>query len=149
MSRRTGDGSKWLEKGLELLDRFERGHETTRNTKYTLCNLAELLGVTRQTLYNDKRFHSRYLEVRDIVKRRGNGPISAEPGDRLNQEQRIRRLERENAELTKALEISSLRWMAVCRLADREGWHGFEFRLKELLDPSDPRWGDTIQVAEE
>ncbi|SFG37169.1 hypothetical protein [Neptunomonas qingdaonensis] len=140
---------RWFKTAMELLDRFERRHESVIHIKLTLANLAKEVGVTRQTLNNNAKFHDRYTEVRGSLKKLGDQPLTAKRKERLTLEQRIRRLEKQNANLESQLTMANLRWMAVCRLAEREGWHGFEFKLRDLINPRDPRSVDTITKPEE
>lgn len=140
---------KWLSTAMELLDRFERRHESVIHIKFTLQNLAKEINVTRQTLNSNAKFHQRYIEVRNNLKKLGDQPLTAKRKKRLTFEQRIRRLEKQNADLESQLAIANLRWMAICRLAEREGWQGFEFKLRELISAPDQRLADTIAKPEE
>lgn len=140
---------KWFARAMEVLDRFERRHNSVIHIRYTLENVANEIGVTRQTLNSNEEFKTRYKQVRETLKHLGDGPLSEKQKQRLTLEQRIRHLEKKNEDLEKQLEMASLRWMSVCRLAEREGWAGFEFKLAELINPQDPRLGDTINKIEE
>lgn len=146
--KKTGE-PKWLSTAMEVLDRFERRHDSIIHIRYTLENLAKEIGVTRQTLNGNKVFHERYKEVRNTLKKLGDQPLTQKRKERLSSEQRIRRLERERDELAKQLEMANLRWMAVCRLADRENWPSFELKLADLINPLDPRFADTLHKPEE
>lgn len=146
--KKSGD-PKWLSSAMELLDRFERRHDSVIHIRYTLENLAKEIGVTRQTLNNNTDFHKRYTAVRDILRRLGDKPLTEKRKERMGLEQRIRRLGKKNEDLEKQLEMANLRWMAVCRLAERENWDAFELKLAELINPRDPRIADTIQKLEE
>lgn len=135
---------------MELLDRFERRHNDVIHIKFTLENLANEIGVTRQTLDKNKQFHQRYIDVRDQLKRLGDSPLTERRKQRLTEEQRIRKLERDLAETRTELNNAQLRWMAVLRLAEREGWEGFEFKLRELVNPQDLRFApDVIRKPEQ
>lgn len=141
---------KWMLDAMELLDRFERRHNSVIHIRFTLENLANEIGVTRQTLDKNKPFHQRYIEVRDQLKRLGDSPLTEKRKQRLTEEQRIRKLERELAEMRAELNNAQLRWMAVLRLAERERWDGFEFKLRELVNPQDLRFApDVIRKPEE
>lgn len=141
---------KWMLEALELLDRFERRHNSVIHIRFTLENLANEIGVTRQTLDKNKQFHQRYIEVRDQLKRLGDTPLTEKRKRRLTDDQRIRKLEHEIVEMRAELNNARLRWMAVLRLAERERWDGFEFKLREMLNPQDRRSSpDVIRKPEE
>ncbi len=141
---------KWMLAAMELLDRFERRHNDVIHIRFTLQNLAKEIGVTRQTLDKNKQFHQRYIDVRDYLKRLGDSPLTEKRKQRLTEDQRIRKLEHEIAEMRTELNNAQLRWMAVLRLAEREQWEGFEFKLRALVNPQDLRTApDLIRRPEE
>ena len=156
--KRPDSDPKWLKDALEVLDRFERRHPSVVHVSFTQGGVAKLIGKSRMTISKALRedddvgieaFRTRYHEVERNLKTLGDKPLTETRKKRMNQEQQIRSLEKKNEELEKQLQTASLRWMAVCRLAEREGWSGFELKLAELINPRDPRIADLIQKPEE
>lgn len=141
---------KWMLAAMELLDRFERRHNSIAQIKFTLENLANEIGVSRQTLDKNKQFHQHYIYVRDQLKRIGDGPLTEKRKQRLTEEQRIRKMQQEIAELRNELNNAQLRWMAMLRLAEKEEWKDFEIKLRDFVNPQDLRSSpDSIHRPEE
>jgi hypothetical protein len=103
----------WEEKAHQILDQFERG---TRRIKLTRSGLAELAGVSRQTLWRNPGLRARVNQL--------TGSRSAEGGEsttRPTLAMQVRELKKQVDELEQTNATLVQNFLVICRALDERG----------------------------